>query len=230
MLLDEPLRQLLLGRSLNFCSCTTWFVDFDDSVRINRAWLYKDLKVLALQASASVAHQGACWTWNLRAWALFPLWVTSCYWIFGFHILKTKMPQLAFLCICEKLYYRNFQIFQEFFKVQSDLVWFKYHLGWNHHFHLTWKKFLTRKYSCKMCTACLTTVYVVATTRCQQRDGYRPLDVPTHLSWTYPGYTWSQCSFWGPDRMTNRRQWKHCLLATSLAGSKNLDGKFALNQ
>ena len=64
MLLDEPLRQLLLGRSLNFCSCTTWFLDFDDSVRINRAWLYKDLKVLALQAIASVAHQGACWTWN----------------------------------------------------------------------------------------------------------------------------------------------------------------------
>ena len=47
---------LLLGRSLSFCSCTTWFLDFDDSVRIKRAWLYKDPKVLALQAIASVAQ------------------------------------------------------------------------------------------------------------------------------------------------------------------------------
>ena len=106
MLLDEPLRQLLLGRSLNFCSCTTRFLDFADSVRINRAWLYKDLKVLALQAIASVAHQGACWTWNLRAWAPIPLGVTFCYWTFWFshskdenatigisvHMWKTLLP------------------------------------------------------------------------------------------------------------------------------------------
>ena len=85
MLLDEPLRQLLLGRSLNFCSCTTWFLDFGDS-----AWLYKDLKVLALQAIASVAHQGACWTWNLMAWDLFPLGVTFCYWTFWFSHSKDE--------------------------------------------------------------------------------------------------------------------------------------------
>ena len=87
MLLDEPLRQLLLGRSLNFCSCTTWLLDFDDSVRINRAWLYKDLKV---QAIASVAHQGACWTWNLKAWALFPLGVTFYCWTFWFSHSKDE--------------------------------------------------------------------------------------------------------------------------------------------
>ena len=28
---------VLLRRSLNFCSCTTWFLDLEDSVRINRA-------------------------------------------------------------------------------------------------------------------------------------------------------------------------------------------------
>ena len=99
MLLDEPLRQLVFGRSLNFCSCTTWFLDFDDSVRINRAWLYKDLKVLALQAIASVAHQGACWTWNLRAWALFPLGVTFCYWTFWFSHSKDENATIG-ISVC----------------------------------------------------------------------------------------------------------------------------------
>ena len=85
-----PTGHLLLGRSLNFCSCTTWFLDFDDSVRINRAWLYKDPKVLALQAIASVAQEGAWWTWNLRAWTLFPLGVIFCYWTFWFSCSKDK--------------------------------------------------------------------------------------------------------------------------------------------
>ena len=40
---------MLLRRSLNFCSCTIWFLD--DLVRVNRAWLYKDAKGLALQPS-----------------------------------------------------------------------------------------------------------------------------------------------------------------------------------
>ena len=31
---------VLVRRSLNFCSCTTWFLDITDSVRINRVWLY----------------------------------------------------------------------------------------------------------------------------------------------------------------------------------------------
>ena len=48
--------------SLNFCSCTTWFLDLDDLVRINRAWLYKDLKVSDLQANACLAHLVRHWT------------------------------------------------------------------------------------------------------------------------------------------------------------------------
>ena len=39
---------------LNFCSCTTWCLDFDDLVRINRAWLYKDSKVSVLQANVKL--------------------------------------------------------------------------------------------------------------------------------------------------------------------------------
>ena len=42
---------LLLRRSLNFCSCTTWYLDLNDLMRINRAWLYKDPKVSVLQAN-----------------------------------------------------------------------------------------------------------------------------------------------------------------------------------
>ena len=43
-LLSELVRHVLL-RSLNFYSCTTWFLDFDDLVRINKVWLYKEPKV-----------------------------------------------------------------------------------------------------------------------------------------------------------------------------------------
>ena len=32
----------------NICSFTIWFLELDDSVRVNRAWLYKDPKVLTL--------------------------------------------------------------------------------------------------------------------------------------------------------------------------------------
>ena len=40
------------------------------------------------------------------AWVLFLLGVTFFHWIFFcFHAVKTKMPILAFLCICEKLYW-----------------------------------------------------------------------------------------------------------------------------
>ena len=54
-MLPSPLTwHLLLRRSLNFCSCTTWFLDFDDAVRINRAWLYKELKVSVLQANVKL--------------------------------------------------------------------------------------------------------------------------------------------------------------------------------
>ena len=33
---------MLLRRSLNFCSYTTWYVDLDDLRGINRAWLYQE--------------------------------------------------------------------------------------------------------------------------------------------------------------------------------------------
>ena len=49
---------VLLRRSLNFCSCTTWFLDLDDLVTINRAWLYKDLKVSVLQANVNLVQKG----------------------------------------------------------------------------------------------------------------------------------------------------------------------------
>ena len=51
--------------SLNFCSCTNWFLDLDDLVRINRAWLYKDLKVLDLQVNVSLAQLVRHWTFKL---------------------------------------------------------------------------------------------------------------------------------------------------------------------
>ena len=43
---------VLLRRSLNFCSCTTWCLD--DLRRINRAWLYKEPKVSVLQANVKL--------------------------------------------------------------------------------------------------------------------------------------------------------------------------------
>ena len=38
------------------------FLDFDDLVGINRAWLYKEPKVSVLQANAQLAQKGECWT------------------------------------------------------------------------------------------------------------------------------------------------------------------------
>ena len=49
-------------RSLNFCPCTTWFLDLDDLVRINRASLHKDSKVSVLQPNACLAQLVWCWT------------------------------------------------------------------------------------------------------------------------------------------------------------------------
>ena len=54
---------------------------------------FKDLP----SSKCPVRVAGACWTWNLRARALFPLGVTFYHWIFFyFHKVKTKMPQLPF--------------------------------------------------------------------------------------------------------------------------------------
>ena len=43
---------------LNFCSCTTKHVDFDDLRGINKAWLYKEPKVSVLQANVKLVGQG----------------------------------------------------------------------------------------------------------------------------------------------------------------------------
>ena len=58
---------LLLRRSLNFFSSTTWFWDLNDSLRINRTWLYKEPTVPVLQANAKLVQKEECWTWNQRS-------------------------------------------------------------------------------------------------------------------------------------------------------------------
>ena len=45
---------VLLRRSLNLCSCTTWYLDLDDLMGINWAWLHKEPKVSVLQANAKL--------------------------------------------------------------------------------------------------------------------------------------------------------------------------------
>ena len=92
-LLSEPVRHVLLRRSLNFCSCTTWFLDLANLARINRAWLGKEPKVSVLQANAKLVQKGECWTWNQKlwmAWVLSSLGVTFCHWIFLFSCGKAS--------------------------------------------------------------------------------------------------------------------------------------------
>ena len=98
---------VLLRRSLNFCSCTTWFFNLDDSVKINRTWLYKEPKVSVLQANVNLVQKGECWTWNQRLWeaqVLFPLRVTFFTGFFCFHVVKPLMPILALLPISSSLW------------------------------------------------------------------------------------------------------------------------------
>ena len=45
---------VLLRGSLNFFSCTSWYLNLDNLVRINRAWLYKEHKVSVLQAKSLI--------------------------------------------------------------------------------------------------------------------------------------------------------------------------------
>ena len=74
-------RNVLFMGSLNFCSCTTWFLDLNDLVRINGAWLCKVLKVSDLQANASLAQL-------VRHWTLKPV-IISCirHWIWLFVVV-----------------------------------------------------------------------------------------------------------------------------------------------
>ena len=64
--LSELIWRVLVRRSLNFYSCTTWFLDLDGLVKINRAWLFKEPKVSLSQANAKLAQKEECWTWNQR--------------------------------------------------------------------------------------------------------------------------------------------------------------------
>ena len=89
---------------LNFCSCTTWFLDFNDLFKINRAWLYKELEISVLQANVELVQKGEWWTCNQRliiglgskltGWGnILPLD------LFCFYIVKALMPILALLRI-----------------------------------------------------------------------------------------------------------------------------------
>ena len=63
---SELIRHVLLKESLNFCLCTTWFLELDDLVRVNTAWLYKQPKVSILQANAQLTQKGEWRTWDPR--------------------------------------------------------------------------------------------------------------------------------------------------------------------
>ena len=77
----------------------------DNLVGINRVGLYKEPKVL--QVNAQLAQKGECWTWGERRSEVqvqLSLRVTCCYWSFCFHVVKPLMPTLAslpMLCLCE---------------------------------------------------------------------------------------------------------------------------------
>ena len=53
-ILSTLIWHVLLRKSLNFCSCTTLYLDFHDLREINRAWLYKEPKVSVLQANVKL--------------------------------------------------------------------------------------------------------------------------------------------------------------------------------
>ena len=104
-LLSGLIWHVLLIGSLNFFSCTSWFLNLDDSVRINRAWLYKKPKVSVLQANVNLVQKGECWTWNQKLWearVLFPLGVTFLTGFFWFHVAKPLMPVLDAEKGCKK--------------------------------------------------------------------------------------------------------------------------------
>ena len=106
-ILFELIWHVLLRRSSNFSSCTTWFLDLDDLVRINGAWLYKELKVSVLQANVKLVQKGKYWTWLWEAWLLFPLGIKFCHLtFFGFHVILTSAVGIwHFRLVCEKLGY-----------------------------------------------------------------------------------------------------------------------------
>ena len=80
---------VLPGRSLTFCSCTTWFLDLNDSVRINRAWQYKGPKVSVLQATVNLVQKGECWTWNQRFRCSTLIGGNIFHWLLCFHAVNS---------------------------------------------------------------------------------------------------------------------------------------------
>ena len=91
--------QVLVRRSLNCCSCTTWFLDLDDLVRINRVWLYKEPKVSVLQTNAKLVQKGKCWTWNQRFSGSILTGVIFCYWNFLFWCNKASDANISIIAI-----------------------------------------------------------------------------------------------------------------------------------
>ena len=92
----------VLLRSLNFSSCTTWFLDLDNLVGINRAWLYKELKVSVLQANVNLVQKGECWAWNQWSWEaciLFPQGTTLFTGFFCFHVAKSSAANIGIIAI-----------------------------------------------------------------------------------------------------------------------------------
>ena len=84
--------------SLNVCSCTTWFLDLDDLVRISRAWLHKEPKVLVLQPNAKLVQKRECWNWNHRSRDSI-LTGSNIVLLEFFYVV---LALLAMLCICKK--------------------------------------------------------------------------------------------------------------------------------
>ena len=113
-LLSEINWYLLLRGSLNFCSCTTWFLDLDDLIRINRAWLFKEPKVSVSQTNAKLAQKGECWTWNQRSQVQSFLEVIFCYENFLFSRSKASDANIGSIaissCLRKTLLWKDFPI------------------------------------------------------------------------------------------------------------------------
>ena len=87
-LLSELIRYVLFRKSLNFCSCTSWFLDLDDLVKINRTWLYKELKSQSYKKQVSSERRVLDLESEARVQSL--IGVSFCYWHFLFSRSKAS--------------------------------------------------------------------------------------------------------------------------------------------
>ena len=84
-LLSELIWHVLLRRSLNFCSCNTWFLELNDLVRINKTWLYKKLSLTSkCQVSPEWIKLVQDLEWIRGPGVQYTLGVTFCFWIILF--------------------------------------------------------------------------------------------------------------------------------------------------